>query len=100
MYIYIHVYTYVNYIHVYIYMCVCVYVCESASLCISKHELCKSFESFCHNLSQEIFFFLKLNCAKNTFLNYVSSSVSSNSIVFRSSVQRRFSQVNTTKLHG
>ena len=59
MYIFIHVYTYVNYIHVYIYIYkyVCVYVCVSASLCISKYELCKSFESFCHNLSQEIFFF-------------------------------------------
>ena len=56
MYIYIHVYTYVNYIHVYIYiyMCVCVCMCVSVSLCISKYELCKSFESFCHNLSQEI----------------------------------------------
>ena len=58
MYIYIHVYTYVNYIHVYIYIymcvCVCVCMCVSVSLCISKYELCKSFESFCHNLSQEI----------------------------------------------
>ena len=43
--------------YIYIYICVCVYVCVSASLCISKDELCKSFESFCHNLSQEIFFF-------------------------------------------
>ena len=54
MYIYIHVYIYVNYIHVYIYVCVCMCVCVSASLCISKDELCKSFESFFHNLSQEI----------------------------------------------
>ena len=54
MYIYIHVYIYVNYIHVYICVCVYVCVCVSASLCISKDELCKSFESFCHNLSQEI----------------------------------------------
>ena len=44
------------YIYIYICVCVCVCVCMcvSVSLCISKYELCKSFESFCHNLSQEI----------------------------------------------
>ena len=42
------------YIYIYVCVCVCVCMCVSVSLCISKYELCKLFESFCHNLSQEI----------------------------------------------
>ena len=54
VYIYTCIYIRKLYSCIYMCVCVCVCVCVSASLCISKDELCKSFESFCHNLSQEI----------------------------------------------
>ena len=56
IYIHTHIYTYIYYvymyIHIYIYICVC--GCVSAYVCISKYELCKSFEGFFQNLNQEI----------------------------------------------